>query len=393
MPRRAPGRSEAPISDLARYSRHLLLPEVGPTGQRRLLAGSVVVVGAGGLGAPASLYLAAAGVGRIGLVDFDRVELTNLQRQVIYETADVGRPKAGAAGRRLRGLNPEIEVVVHEDRLDRTNARAILGSYDVVVDGSDNFATRYLVNDACVLLGKPDVFASVYRFEGQATVFDGRVGPCYRCLFPEPPPAGSVPSCAEAGVLGVVPGLLGLVQATEAMKLLLHVGEPLVGRLLMVDLLSMRTRELSLRKSPTCPICGPHPTQLDLVDYPALCGDAPGTEDSPVPTVAPDDLAEELAGPKPPFLVDVRTDAEWAIAHLPGARHIALDVLRERLGELPASRSIVAYCQRGRRSAAAVTLLRESGRSDARSLAGGLDAWQGRTEAPRRHARRRSSTL
>jgi molybdopterin/thiamine biosynthesis adenylyltransferase/rhodanese-related sulfurtransferase len=378
--------------DLARYGRHLLLPEVGAAGQRRLLDGRVLIVGAGGLGAPAALYLTAAGVGHIGLVDFDRVELTNLQRQVIYQTSDVGRSKGTAARKRLRALNPDIEVVAYDERLERANARRILRRYDVVIDASDNFATRYLVSDACVLLGKPDVFASVYRFEGQATVFDGRVGPCYRCLFPEPPPPGSVPSCAEAGVLGAVPGLLGLIQATEAIKLLLGIGETLVGRLMLVDLLSMRTRELALRKSSSCPICGPHPTQHDLVDYAALCGDAPGPPDPGVPIVTPGELANELAGPSPPILVDVRSAAEWALGHLPAARHIPLDTLSGRLSELPPSAAVVTYCQSGRRSAAAVGVLRGRGHANVRSLAGGLTAWEARPAAPPPR-RRRSRTL
>ncbi len=386
-----PPPSRAPARDLRRYSRHLLLPEVGPEGQRRLLEGRVAVVGAGGLGAPAALYLAAAGVGHIGLVDFDRIDLSNLQRQVIYETADVGRPKGATAAARLRALNPEIDVVAHEEPLTRENARAILGAYDIVLDGTDNFATRYLINDACVLLGKPDVYASVYRFEGQATVFDGRNGPCYRCLFPEPPPPGSVPSCAEAGVLGVVPGLLGLIQATEAIKLLLGLGESLVGRLMLVDLMSMRTRELALRKSATCPICGPHPTQRDLVDYPALCGDGPSGPAGEVPTVSPRQLADELGGPSPPLLVDVRTPAEWALGYLPGARHIPLDALEARAREIPATREIVVYCQSGRRSATAVAWLRSHGRPRARSLTSGLDAWEGPTVRPPSPVRRRRS--
>lgn len=367
---------------------------MGRRGQRRLLSGSAVVVGAGGLGAPAALYLAAAGVGRIGLVEFDRVDLSNLQRQVIYRTSDVGRPKGPTAAARLRALNPEIEVVVHEEALTRENARRILGRYDVVLDGADNFATRYLVNDACVLLGKPDVYASVYRFEGQATVFDGRTGPCYRCLFPEPPPPGSVPSCAEAGVLGVVPGVLGLLQATEAIKILLGIGETLVGRLLLVDLLALRTRELTLRKSPECPLCGPNPTQRDLVDYPALCGDGPAGPGAQVPTVTPARLARELRGRSPPLLVDVRSAAEWARGHLTDARHLPLDALARRAKELPDAREIVAYCQSGRRSGTAVAWLRSNGRPRARSLEGGLDAWEELPRPGRRPGRRaRSANL
>ncbi|MGI0151975.1 MAG: molybdopterin-synthase adenylyltransferase MoeB, partial [Thermoplasmata archaeon] len=257
---------------LHRYSRHLLLPEVGVAGQHRLRSGSVLLVGAGGLGSPAALYLAAAGVGRIGLSDFDRVEESNLQRQVLFGTSDLGRPKLEAARDRLADLNPEVEVRLHPGRLDRANAFGVMGEYEVIIDGTDNFATRYLVNDAAVLLGRPVVYGSIYRFEGQASVFDARRGPCYRCLFPEPPPPELVPSCSEAGVLGVLPGLIGTIQASEAIKLLLGVGEGLVGRLLLVDVLAMRFRELTLTKNPECVLCGPNATQRELIDYPAWCG-------------------------------------------------------------------------------------------------------------------------
>ena len=339
VPGTGPSRRARPAAgegDLRRYSRHLLLPEVGLAGQRRLLRGRVLVVGAGGLGAPASLYLAAAGVGHVGLVDFDRVDLSNLQRQIIYTTSDVGRPKGPAAAARLRALNPEIEVVVHEEPLHRGNARRILGPYDVVIDGTDNFATRYpdqrRVRPAReagrLCLGLP------IRRPGDDLRW--AAWPLLPVPFPEPPPPGSVPSCAEAGVLGVVPGLLGLIQATEAIKLLLGLGETLVGRLMLVDLLSMRTRELTLRKSPECPICSPHPTQRDLVDYPALCGDGPRAPGAEIPTVSPEVLSRELDGPSPPLLVDVRTAAEWSLGHLPTAHHVPLAELEGRVRELPA---------------------------------------------------------
>src|SRR5271170_554014 len=299
--------------ELRRYSRHLLLPEVGVVGQKALRRSKVLLVGAGGLGSPTALYLAAAGVGEIGLVDFDEVDLSNLQRQVLYTTSDLGRPKLEAAKERLEALNPEVHVVPIAQRLTAENALSVLGPYDVVVDGTDNFPTRYLVNDACVLLGKPNVYGSIYRFEGQASVFDARKGPCYRCLYPEPPPPDLVPSCAEAGVLGVLPGLIGVVQATETVKLLLGIGEPLIGRLLLYVALAMRFRELRLRKNPSCLICSPNATQKGLIDYPAFCGvPAPGTDAAGdgLPEVSPETLRDELAGPDPPMLVDVREPNE-----------------------------------------------------------------------------------
>ena len=356
-----------------RYSRHLLLPEVGERGQLRLRKARVLLVGAGGLGAPAALYLTAAGVGTIGVVDDDSVEISNLQRQVLYSSAAIGRPKTEQAAERIRALNPHVRVLRHSGRLTSKNALSILRRYDVVVDGTDNFPTRYLVNDACALLGTPDVFGSVYRFEGQVSVFDAKRGPCYRCLFPEPPPPELVPSCAEGGVLGVVPGLIGLYQATEVLKLLLGIGEPLVGRLLLVDTLTTSTREVRIRKNPRCPVCGRHPTQLGLIDYPAFCGVADSLER--VPEVEPRALAVELGSSHPPALVDVREPGEWAIAHLPKARLIPKGSLARRTGSLPSRRPIVVYCKSGRRSADAVRYLLAHGFEHVRSLAGGIDAW------------------
>jgi sulfur-carrier protein adenylyltransferase/sulfurtransferase len=371
--------SEPPLTSdqLRRYSRHLLLPEVGLAGQRRLLAARVLIVGSGGLGSPAALYLAAAGVGTIGLVDFDTVDASNLQRQVLYSTADVGRPKLAAARERLNGLNPGIRIVPHEQRLDSTNALDLLRQYDVVLDGTDNFPTRYLVNDASVLAGRPNVYGSIYRFEGQVSVFDARRGPCYRCLYPEPPPPDLVPSCAEAGVLGVLPGVVGVLQATEAVKLLLGIGEPLIGRLLLYDALDLRFRELRLRKNPDCVICSPSAPQKGLIDYPAFCGvTAPGpTPAEGVPEVLPRELERELAGADPPLLVDVREPEELAISHLPGALAIPKGEIAEQIDRLTGARAIVTFCRAGGRSAEAARTLLDLGFTNVRSLKGGINAW------------------
>ena len=365
-------------AELLRYSRHLILPEVGLEGQRRLKAASVLIVGAGGLGSPLALYLAAAGVGRIGLVDFDRVDASNLQRQILYGTASVGRPKLEVARERLADLNPDVRVDLHETRLERTNALEIIRDYDVVADGTDNFPTRYLVNDACTLLGKPNVYGSIFRFEGQASVFDARVGPCYRCLYPDPPPPGLVPSCAEGGVLGVLPGVIGMIQGVEALKLLLGVGEPLVGRLLLFDALALSFRELALRKDPACPLCGPEPRITGLIDYQAFCGlssveqadaEARGWE------ISARELSEGLARGGAPLLIDVREPREWEIARLPGATLIPLGTLPARLGELDAGREIVLYCHHGQRSMRALELLRASGFTRLKNLRGGINAW------------------
>lgn len=364
--------------ELRRYSRHLLLPEVGIAGQRKLRQAKVLLVGAGGLGAPAALYLAAAGIGEIGLVDFDSVDLSNLQRQVLYTTADVGRPKLEAAKERIEALNPGTKVVPYEERLTSENALEILRPYDLVVDGTDNFPTRYLVNDAAVLLGKPNIYGSIYRFEGQVSVFDAKRGPCYRCLYPEPPPPDLVPSCAEAGVLGVLPGLVGMLQATETVKLLLERGDPLIGRLLLFDALGLTFRELKLRKNPHCVLCSAHATQKGLIDYPAFCGvPAPGAApvSGTVPTVGPEELRAELDSEEPPFLVDVREPEEWEIAHLPGAHLIPKGELTERVDELTRAAKLVLYCRSGNRSGEATRLLLDLGFSNVRNLRGGINAW------------------
>ena len=369
--------------DLRRYSRHILLPEVGVAGQKRLRRSKVLLVGAGGLGAPTALYLAAAGVGEIGLVDFDEIELSNLQRQVLYTTRDLGRPKLEAARDRLEALNPGVRVVPIAERLTAANAMDTLRPYDVVVDGTDNFPTRYLVNDACVLLGKPTVYGSVYRFEGQASVFDAKRGPCYRCLYPEPPPPDLVPSCAEGGVLGVLPGLIGVIQATETVKLLLGAGEPLIGRLLLYDALAMRFRELTLRKNPTCVLCSPTATQHGLIDYLAFCGvpdPAAASEGSGLPEITPEALRDELAGPDPPTLVDVREPNEWEIVHLDGARLIPRGQLPDRLSELTGARRLVVYCRTGGRSSQATRLLLDLGFTNVRNLRGGITAWAQRID-------------
>ncbi len=363
--------------ELARYSRHLLLPEVGLAGQLRLRGASVLIVGAGGLGSPCALYLAAAGVGRIGLVDFDRVELSNLQRQVLYGTGDVGRSKLQAARERLGATNPHVAIELHEERLGAENARAILSGYDVVIDGTDNFPTRYLVNDACVLLDKPNVYGSIFRFEGQVSVFLKGAGPCYRCLYPEPPAPGLVPNCAEGGVLGILPGVVGALQATEAIKLLLGKGDSLVGRLLLFDALEMRFQELRLKRDPSCALCGEQPTIHELREYGASCDTAGPSLGPPGPRleITPRELAQRLDAGDAPALLDVRTAEEWAICRLAGARLIPLAELEERLLDLDPQQEIVVYCHLGGRSARAVRFLRAQGFGRALDLAGGIDAW------------------
>jgi len=362
-------------AELARYARHLTLPEVGLEGQQRLRAARVLLVGAGGLGSPLALYLAAAGVGRIGIVDFDRVDLSNLQRQVLYDHDDVGESKCRLAADRVRRINPYVEVSAHEVRLDAGNAREILRDYDVIVDGTDNFPTRYLVNDACVLMGKPNVYGSIFRFEGQVSVFCADRGPCYRCLHPEPPDPGSVPNCAEGGVLGVLPGTIGSLQATEAIKLILGKGDSLIGRLLLFDALEMRFRELKLRKDPDCPICGERPTIRELKQETASCA-APEPAADDGRTISPGVLAEWLRGDAaPPLLLDVRTPGEWAICHLEGALLIPVQELGRRTGEIDRTREIVVYCHHGPRGTAAQDLLDRAGFDGARNLVGGIDAW------------------
>ncbi|MEP6571144.1 MAG: molybdopterin-synthase adenylyltransferase MoeB [Gemmatimonadota bacterium] len=359
--------------EVLRYSRHLLLPEVGVDGQRRLKSSRVLVVGAGGLGSPVALYLAAAGVGTIGLADFDVVDLTNLQRQILHGTSTVGRPKLESARERLHDLNPHVRVEGIAERLSSGNAMEILGAFDVIVDGTDNFPTRYLINDAAVLLGKPNVYGSIFRFEGQASVFDAAHGPCYRCLYQEPPPPGLVPSCAEGGVLGVLPGIIGSIQALETIKLILGAGTSLVGRLLLFDALRLKFRELALRKDPDCPLCGERRTIHELVDYEAFCGilapPAAGAEITPL------DLRHELDEKRSITLVDVREPHEYDIVHLQDTTLIPLGELPARLRELDAHADIVVHCHHGARSLRALEILRGAGFSRVRSLAGGIDRW------------------
>jgi len=372
--------SEVTLSneEIARYSRHLIMPEVGMAGQQRLKQGSVLLIGTGGLGSPLALYLAAAGVGHIGLVDFDVVDASNLQRQIVHGTSTVGVAKTESAKRRLQDLNPYIEITTYETRITSQNALDLMRPYDVIVDGTDNFPTRYLTNDACVLLGKPNVYGSIFRFEGQATVFSTRDGgPCYRCLYPEPPPPGLVPSCAEGGVLGVLPGVIGTIQATEVIKLLTGIGEPLIGRLLLYDALSMRFRELKLRRNPSCPVCGDHPTITALIDYEQFCGIVPEEQTlSNQFEITPRELAEWLERPDRPFLLDVRNPYEVAIASIPGTdKLIPIDQLPERINELDPSREMVVYCRSGARSGRAVELLKSVGFRKVKNLVGGILRW------------------
>jgi adenylyltransferase/sulfurtransferase len=358
--------------ELRRYSRHLTLPLVGLNGQEKLRAGRVLLVGAGGLGSPAALYLAAAGVGTIGLVDFDVVDETNLQRQIIHGTRDIGRSKLESARDRLLDVNPHVHVETHDTRLTSANALEILRDYDVVVDGTDNFATRYLTNDACVLLGKPNVYGSIFRFEGQASVFATADGPCYRCLIPEPPPPGSVPSCAEGGVLGVLPGLIGTIQATETIKLLLGIGDSLAGRLLLVDALTMEFRTVRLRRDPACPACGTR-TIRELIDYDMFCGDAPlADEDS----ISSHELAQLLDRNADIDLIDVREQEEWIVDHIDGAVLMPLGTIEMQKSSLDPARRIVLYCRSGMRSATAARMLRTAGFSRVASLTGGLLSWR-----------------
>jgi adenylyltransferase/sulfurtransferase len=361
--------------EILRYSRHLIIPEVGVEGQRRLKDARVLMVGAGGLGSPIGLYLAAAGVGRLGIVEFDVVDETNLQRQILHGTKDIGGKKVESARERIRDLNPHVEVVPHDTRLTSDNALEILRDYDLVVDGTDNFATRYLVNDACVLLGKPNVYGSIFRFEGQSTVFCTKDGPCYRCLFPEPPPPGLVPSCAEGGVLGILPGLVGVIQAAEAVKLITGIGEPLVGRLLLVDALTIRFRTLQLRRDPRCPACGTREI-TKLVDYEQLCGTSGAeAEAEGIPALAPSDLAARMKRGDDIDLLDVREPHEWEICRIEGARLAPLSSFAEALRTIDSAREAVLYCKVGERSAKAVRQLQEAGFKRVWNLAGGIQRW------------------
>ena len=383
---------ELTTDDLQRYSRHLILPEVGVEGQRKLKAARVLCVGTGGLGAPLALYLAAAGIGTLGLVDFDTVDASNLQRQIIHATPDVGRLKVDSAADKLHALNPALHIVKHNAMLTSANALDILKDYDIVADGTDNFQTRYLVNDACVLLGKPNAYGSIFRFEGQCSVFAAKDGPCYRCLYPEPPPPGLVPSCAEGGVLGILPGLVGVLQATEVIKLILGIGEPLVGRLLLIDALSTKFRELKLRKNPDCPVCGTHPTVTGLIDYNQFCGVA-GAQESVTEAVTKGAALSQQNGPQQngieqisvtelkrrrdagenPFVLDVREPWEYQLANL-GGQLIPVGELPKRTAELPRDQTIVVQCKSGGRSQNAAELLKAQG-FQVENLAGGITGW------------------
>ncbi len=370
---------ELTTDDLSRYSRHLILPEVGMEGQQKLKAARVLLIGAGGLGSPLAFYLAAAGVGTLGLVDFDVVDASNLQRQIIHSTRDVGRKKLDSAAEKLIALNPALNVVKHEIMLSSANALDILADYDIVADGTDNFPTRYLVNDACVLLGKPNVYGSIFRFEGQASVFATRQGPCYRCLYPEPPPPGLVPSCAEGGVLGILPGLVGVIQATEAIKLILGNGEPLIGRLLLVDALAMRFRELKLRKNPECPVCGAHPTVTRLIDYQQFCGIKPETAQEKalkngIPQMTVKELKQRIDAGDDLFILDVREPFEHQIGNI-GGKLIPQNDVPRRLGEIDREREIVVHCKSGGRSQRIAEYLHQSGYANVSNLVGGIVAW------------------
>lgn len=365
--------------EILRYSRHLLIPEVGLEGQRKLKAAAVLIIGTGGLGSPTALYLAAAGVGRIGLVDYDVVDASNLQRQVIHGTSGIGKLKVESARQRLLDLNPDIQVDVYNEPFTSANALQIAANYDLIIDGTDNFPTRYLTNDVCVLLGKPNVYGSIYRFDGQVSVFDARRGPCYRCLFPEPPPPGLVPSCAEGGVLGILPGTIGTLQATEALKLLLGIGEPLIGRLLLYNALDSSFEFVRLKKNPNCKVCGPNPEVTELIDYEAFCG-VPGHDHDAgsvgggwdIPAI---DLAERMQDGNGLVLLDVREPHELEISSLPGAINIPLGQLALRLSELDSANEMVVFCKAGTRSARALELLLSAGFRKLKNLQGGINAW------------------
>jgi len=381
-PRVRAAATELSQDEIKRYSRHLIMPEVGIDGQRKLKAGSVLCIGAGGLGSPAAMYLAAAGVGRIGIVDFDVVDFSNLQRQLLHSTSDVGRSKLASAKDKLHGLNPHIQIDTYETTVTSDNALELFRPYDVILDGTDNFPTRYLVNDACVLAGKPNAYGSIFRFEGQASVFATKEGPCYRCLYPEPPPPGLVPSCAEGGVLGVLPGIIGVIQATEAIKLILGIGEPLIGRFLIYDALKMRFRELKLRKDPDCPVCGTHPSVTKLIDYEQFCGIRP--EPAAAPTtgagvsdweITPVDLKKRMDAGDDVLVLDVREPNEYQINRIPGSVLIPLGELPRRYAELPKDKDIVAQCKMGGRSAKAVEFLQTVGFKRVKNLRGGILEW------------------
>ena len=369
--------SELTNAQIDRYSRHLLLPEVGLEGQKKICNASVLCIGAGGLGSPLALYLAAAGIGKLGLIDFDVVERSNLQRQILHGDEWVGKSKIESAKSRIASLNPEVEVVLHDTRLTSENAMDIFREYDVIADGTDNFATRYLTNDACVLLGKPNAYGSIFRFEGQASVFDAATGPCYRCLYPSPPPPGEVPSCAEGGVLGVLPGMIGMIQATETLKIILGQGRTLVGRLLTFNALDMRFRELRLRKSPDCPICSDRATITELIDYEEFCGIGRGDEKEEEDNmeITPLEVKKLLDKGHPFNLIDVRGEGEYEICKIEGSTLMPLDELKDLLHTLDPDDEIVAYCHHGMRSLKALRLMKEMGFTNVKSMAGGIDLW------------------
>jgi adenylyltransferase/sulfurtransferase len=366
--------------EIARYSRHLIMPEVTLEGQKRIKAASILCVGTGGLGSPIALYLAAAGIGRLGLIDFDVVDFSNLQRQILHGTDDVGRKKLNSAKDRIKAVNPNVQVDLHECVFRSENAMQIVQDYDIVVDGTDNFPTRYLSNDVCVLTKKPNVYGSIFRFDGQCTVFAPHLGgPCYRCMFPEPPPPGMVPSCAEGGVLGVLPGIIGVLQAIEAIKLIIGIGDSLIGRLVSFDALKLRFREFKIRKDPKCPICGDHPTIHELIDYDQFCGipqaDAEAAKEMDVPTISPTELRAKLDRKEKFLLVDVREPFEYEICNIPGSKLIPLGELPARLSELDSADEIVLHCKVGGRSAKALRVLQEAGFRKLSNLRGGISAW------------------
>jgi adenylyltransferase/sulfurtransferase len=366
--------------EILRYSRHLIMPEVGVEGQEKLKNAKVLLIGTGGLGSPAALYLAAAGVGTLGLIDFDVVDFSNLQRQIIHSTNSLNKPKVDSARERLDQINPNVKVITFNERLTKDNIMRIIKDFDIVLDGTDNFQTRYLVNDACVFTKKPFVYGSIFRFDGQATVFYPGKGPCYRCLFAEPPPPGMVPSCAEGGVLGILPGVIGVIQATEVVKLILQKGEPLIGRLMLYDALKMNFREVKFRRNPKCPVCGDHPTIKELIDYEAFCGLTRGAEektggDSGVPEITVAELKKRMDRKEKFVLIDVREPSEYAINQIPGSKLIPLGVLDQHANELDTADDIVVHCHFGGRSAKAVAHLQKMGFKRIKNLKGGIDAW------------------
>ena len=376
----APPETELSPEEIKRYSRHLIMPEMGMDGQRKLKQSSVLCIGAGGLGSPAAMYLAAAGIGRLGIVDFDVVDYSNLQRQLLHTTNDVGRTKLDSAKEKVVALNPNVQVDTYEEALSSENAMRLFKGYDVILDGTDNFPTRYLVNDACVISGIPNAYGSIFRFEGQASVFATKDGPCYRCLYPEPPPPGLVPSCAEGGVLGVLPGIIGVIQATESIKLITGIGEPLIGRFLIYDALKMKFRELKLKKDPECPVCGPNPTVTKLIDYDQFCGIAPAATENAGGTVSdweitPVELKKKLDAGETPLILDVREPNEYQINRIPGSTLIPLGELPRRYQELPRDREIVAQCKMGGRSAKAMDFLKTVGFTNVKNLKGGILEW------------------